>query len=1177
MHAISTRLIRAAATVFAALAFVATAALAQTITGSIRGTVTDSSGAVLPGASVTATNVSTGVHTATLTDKDGDYNIQFLPVGTYTVTVTASGFTKTSIAAFTLEIDQIAKIDAKLQVGSATMTVEVSSEVSPLLQTQNSTTGATIDSEALENVPNNGLNFQFDSLFVPGAVNPSVDSMAAGDGNERDIDPAGVPSFNGNRQQGNNYVLDGIEMNETMNNLAAYNPAPDSMQEERVITGNADAEYGNVNGGEILVVTRSGSNHYHGSTYLYYQDNNLASANSWYNNYYGLPITPFTQEQFGATIGGPILKNKLFLFGDYEGFRYHSGGVGQLTVATPDMRNGDFHEIGAINTPEQQPVQLYNTYNGGAYNNATPYGNCATSPATCNQIPVNNPVAKFLFSHPEIYPLPNHAPVGGYVDLGNYWGPFKGQTHNNQGDVRVDYTIGAKDSLMGRYTDGDAYDLPVKSTLAITFPTANDYPFQSLALSWIHTFSPALQNEFRAGVSRAVWLQGEPYDATGLFGNHGDTTIGIPFPQQSLQGFSQMNISSDETTVGTTAIATQFHENNFFYSDNLTWQHGTHNTKFGAQIVRYQQNSFYPGNAGALGSFGYNGQYTANSTVGAPGYGFADFVLDESDGDSVGGVAGPVGYRQYRNAVYAQDDWRLRPNLTVNLGLRYGYDQPLYEVNNKEANIINSDLVNPNPTATITQIVEYAGKNGASRALYNPVWTNFMPRVGFALQAGPKLVFRGGYGITDWLEGTGANLRLSQNPPFLSNFSFYPPAPTPSTPGGPPVAAENGFNTASGSQVFSYGQFNAWTGNLRPALVQQFNLAWQYLLNSNTTAQVGYVGQLGQHLVVPEQANQWSTPATFNLLFTSNPNDCSGTIEPAAPFCGLVGNFGNIYVTQSEGFSNYNAMQASLHHRANGMEYTLNYTWSRSMTDNAGFYGVASVTEYSSFYQNIYDPKGDYGPAGYDTRNSLNAYGVFHLPFGRGRKFGSNWSRAMDEALGGWQLSGDAILYSGFPMTMYGPMNYNVWANENHVTFFRPLHAVHRSLNNWFGTDPSATPCLNLDANGNPTQQSTLPSGQTVNGECAYGQESANYFGNAQNGSERAPGYRKVDVGAFKVFSIAESQSLELRGEAFNVGNIASYAQPDTWLPDAEIGWLGKIVGTVSTQRILQVSMHYRF
>jgi hypothetical protein len=1153
-----------AALLFATFAFTFAAASAQTITGTIRGTITDPSGAVIRGAKVTATNVATAVKTSTVSDAAGEYSMQFLPVGVYKVTVTAAGFDTTSVSAFSLDIDQTAKIDAQLKVGSNTVTVTVPSDVSPLLQTQDATTGATIDSETIIDIPNNGLNFQFDTLFVPGAVNPSLDSMASQDGNERDISPAGVPSFNGNRQQANNYVLDGVEMNETMNNLAAYNPAPDSISQERVITGNANAEYGNVNGGEVLVVTKSGTNHIHGSLYEYYQDNNLASANSWYNNYVGLPITPFTQNQFGGTVGGPIFKDKLFVFGDYEGFRYHTGGMGYATVATADMRNGDFHEIG-VGASNETGVQLYNTNNGGAYSAATPYGNCTTAPTTCNQIPINNPAAKYLFAHPEVYPMPNHAPLAGYVDLNNYLGFAKSQTHNNQGDVRVDYTVSPSDTITGRYSDGDAFDLPVHTVLAITFPTANNYPFQSLMLAWTHTFTPALQNEFRAGVSRVVWVQGEPYDSTGNFTKDGDNTLGIPFPNQPFQGFSLLGFNSNETSVGTTAIATEFHENNFFYSDNLTWQHGKHNTKFGAQIVRYQQNSFYPGNAGALGGFGYNGQYTANPIASQYGYGFADFVLDEADGDQVGGVAGPVGYRQYRNAWYAQDDWRVLPNLTLNLGLRYGYDQPLYEVNNKEANIIGSDLANPNPTATVSQIVEYAGKNGASRALYNPYYLNFMPRLGFALQATHRLVLRGGYGITDWMEGTGANLRLTQNPPFLSNFSYYPIAPTNTAAGAAPVSVANGFNTSSGTQSFNYGQFNAFTPNLQPALIQQFNLSWQMLLNSTTSATVGYVGQLGQHLVVPIQANQWPSPATGLLA----DNDCSGTIAAPAPFCGLVGNYANIYVTQSEGYSNYNGLQATLRHQAaNNLEYVINYSYAKTMTDNAGFYGVASVAEYSSFYQNIYDPQADYGPAGYDSKHTLNAFGIYHLPFGRGQKFGSNWNRLTDEVLGGWRLAGDAILYSGFPVTMYSPLDYNVYANENHAIQFRKMKIVHRTLDNWFGTDPSAVPCLTLD----PTTGNTVD-----NGTCAYGVESENGFGNASNGSERAPGYRKIDMGAFKVFRITEGQTLELRGEGFNAFNMASYAPPDSWLPDSSINYLGKITSTNSSQRILQVSMHYKF
>lgn len=1143
MHTISRRLIGAAAMVCAALALAATTAWAQTITGSIRGTVTDPSGAVIAGASVTATNVATGVNTTTRTNKDGDYNIQFLPIGNYTVTVTATGFAKDSVAAFALEIDQIAKVDAKLQVGNTDTTVNVSSDTSPLLQTQDATLGTTINSNTLSTLPMNALNFQFATLFVPGAVDVTLSSMGGADGNERDTDWYGTPSFNGNRGQTNNYVLDGVEMNETMNNLSAYSPAPDAISEMRVITGNANAEYGNVNGGEVLVITKGGSNHYHGSVYDYFQDNYM-SANSWANNFSSVKLQPYTQDQYGATIGGPILRDKLFFFGDYLGFRYHTGGVAKATVATARMRTGDFSEVYG---GEYGGVQLWNNQNGAGYSNATMYTN--------NQISIVNPVAKYLFAHPEAYPMPNTTPV--YADLDNYTGVSKSQTHNDQGDLRVDFKATERDSIMGRYTYGSATDFYILYPLPAVFPASNTYPFQSAVANWVHTFSPAWTNEFRAGVARTIWLQGIPHDLTGDFGMAGNAKVGIPFPNQPFPGFSEMNFSTFESNVGTAAGVNEFHENNFYYGDDLTWQHGTHTTRFGVQILRYQQNSWYAGNAGAMGQFAYNGEYTGNGNTGSPGYGFADFVLDESDGATVGGVAGPNGQRQYRNAWYVQDDWRIRPNLTLNLGLRYAYDQPIYEVNNKESSF---DLATPD--AGLAGIL-LAGKNDNSRALYNPFHLEFMPRFGFAYQPNRRLVVRGGYGITDDLEGTGANLRMTQNAPFFHTFSFSPTPPTATNNGQGPMPVENGFNLSSSANTISTFNFNVWQKDLKPALIQQFNLAVQYVLTPTITAQVGYVGELGQHLIVPAQLDQYSNTATGYIA----DGDCSGAIAPAAPYCSIVGNDGNLFYTESNAYSNYNAMQAFIRRQTPNGSYTINYTWSKAMTNNAGFYGVAGVAESSSFFQNVYDPHGDYGPAGDDTRNSLNANGVYHLPFGRGRKFGSSWNRPTDEILGGWQVSGDAVLYSGFPLTMGSYEDYYVNSFAAHSIHFRPMKIAHRSIQNWFGTDPSAQPCVTIDSGGNTVD----------NGVCAYGIESENGFGNAQNGSERAPGFRQVDLAAFKMFTIRENQILELRGEAFNALNLASYAPPNALLESYPSPSFGQITRTNSSQRVMQVSMHYRF
>ena len=1124
------------------------ALLAQTITGSILGTVTDPSGAVVSGAAVSAKGVSTGVVTTTTTNAEGLYNLRFLPIGSYTLSVSAKGFATETTSAFQLQTDQIAKFNIKLNVGTTAETLEVSAENSPLLQTENPTLQSTISSQALSDLPLNGLNYQSATLFVPGAVNPSMSYMGGQDGNERNVDWYGLPSFNGNRAQTNNYVLDGVEMNETLNNMSAYNPAPDSIDEIHVITGNANAEFGNVNGGEVLVMTKSGTNHIHGSVYDNFQTNNI-SATSWADGFQGVPAAAFTQQQFGATFGAPILHDRLFFFGDYLGFQYHTGGIGATSVATQAMRNGDFS---ALLSPAYDDIQLYNNQNGGGYANATPYAN--------NQIPILNPVAKFLFAHPEAYPLPNHAPSAGYLDRYNYQAPFKGHTVNNQGDAKVDYKIGPRDNVMGRYSYGDAYDFYPQVTLPITFPANNDYPFQSFVGNYIHTFSPAVVNEFRTGWTRSVVDQGVPLDTTGLFGINGDNTVGLPYTGQPFPGFSLMSFSSYEANVGSSGIVTQFHENNFYYADDLTWQLGHHALKAGVQILRYQQNEYYAGNSGALGSFGYNGQYTANGLeTNGGGYGFADFVLDQGDSASIGGVSGDDGQRQYRNAYFVQDDWRVRPNLTLNLGVRYGYDQPIYEVNNKEASVDLSDMNHISASG-----IEFAGKNGSSRALYNPYYLGIMPRIGFAWQVSPRFVVRGGYGRTDDLEGTGLNWRMNMNAPFQGSFVASPTPPSSTSSGQTPLPVENGFSLGAAALQVSYFNYNAWDPHMKPAVVQQFNLAWQYMFSANTTAQVGYVGELGQHLVVPEEADQFFTSASGVLA----DGDCSGTIAPAAPACWLVGNGGNLQVTVASGYSNYNAMQATVRHTSShGLSYLFNYTWSKGMTNNAGFYGVAGVAEPSSFFQDFRNPHGDYGPAGQDTRNALNGYWSYMLPFGRGQKYGANMNRALDLVAGGWKFSGAAVLYSGFPITMQSYENYYVNSWAAHSQHFRPMVIRHRTVQNWFGTDPSAAPCYNFNAIGNVAD----------NGTCAYGVESENYFGNTENGSERAPGFRQVDLSAMKIFHVTERQSLELRGDAFNALNMASYAPPNAQLESAANGQFGQITGTNSSQRIMQISMHYRF
>lgn len=1144
----------------AMVAIAVASAGAQTITGSIGGTVTDPSGAAIPGAAVTATNVATGVQAVTRSDRSGLYNFQFLPIGTYSVTGVAQGFGKTSAGPLALEIDQIARVNLQLRVGEASTTVEVTTS-GAVLQTQNATLGTTVTANTIESLPLSGRNFEVAAVFVPGAVIPHYDAEGGANGFERDVNAETSPSFNGNREQSNTYVLDGIEINEATNNDIGYNPAPDSIQEMRVITGNADAEYGNVNGGEEILVTKGGTNHFHGSFYDYYENQGL-TAYTWSAKNVAPPIPAkgvFHQNEFGATFGGPVLKDKLFFFGDYEGVRNISSGTGTASVATAKMRTCtanlgvttcDFSELlaGANGSPS---IQLYNpavspTNPTGGWTNASPYVN--------DQIPLNNPVAIYLFAHPEFYPLPNRPANSGTLDLHNYQAPTAGAIRNNQGDLRVDWALSQKDSLMFRYSDGDAYDLSTKVVLPITFPPNNDYPFHSGVVNWVHTFSSSLVNQARAGYSRIQWFNQVPTDPTGKFGTKGNSIVGIP-AAQSFPGFSLISFSQNESNVGSAAVVQDFLDNLFNYGDDVIWQRGKHAFKFGVQIARYQENYYYAGNYGANGQFLYGTTYTQNPQApvkgSAPGYSFADFVLDQAYQVEEGGVAGTVGQRQYQSAFYVQDDWKATDHLTLNLGVRYGYDQPMYEVHNKEVNVDLSKAAQcTSANAPTNPCLLFAGQNGASRALYNPFYGEVMPRIGFAWQFDPKMVLRGGYGITDFMEGTGVNLRPTLNPPFFPQFVNAPATPG-NTTAGNPLSVKLGFSNGGQAAIT---QYNAWDKNLRPATVQQFNLTMEYLLNPHTTAQFGYVGENGQHLIVPASPNQWTQPG----------------VATSAPFYNLVGSGGFVVSTVSAAVSNYNALQATLRHRqSNGLEYTLNYTWAKSMSNNPGFFGVPGVNAASAYWQNYYDPKADYGQSGFDVRNSLNGTAVYQLPFGIGQKFGSHWNRAVDEVIGGWKLSGDVMLHTGFPTNMTGANNANVHNKTARANQYRPLIIKNQSVRHWFGTDLSANPCTGAD-----------------NGTCAYGSELSGQIGNARiDNGPRSPGYKIIDMSLFKSFPTFREESLTFRVDAFNAFNIASYAAPAfvsaangvsaaNW-PDKSVE--GEITSTLSPARQFQLSANYRF
>jgi hypothetical protein len=407
--------------------FCLSSASGQTVTGSIAGVVTDPSGAVVQGAKVVSENTATGVRTSVQTNSAGVYTLRFLPIGTYTVTIAAKGFATQKVEAFPLEIGQTATVDAKLTISGST-TVEVTETIHPILDTTDATLGNTLSTNEIANIPLNGRNFSQLTLFQPGAIDTDPTGMSGNNAIERNTYNSGIAAINGNREQANNYTIEGADNNEPQNNLIGYNPAPDAIAEVKVVSGNANATYGNANGGAVVTILKSGTNRFHGSLYDLLQNRTL-DANSWANGLSN-PVTPknsYTQNIFGGTIGGPIVRNKLFFFGDYEGIRHHSGGSTSASVLTGPMRTGDFSAL--LNTPGVSPIQLYDTQN-----NFTPYSN--------DQVTIVNPVATYLFANPQLYPLPNRPPVsvsngGDGLIQGDFVGPQSTYVSNNQEDFKV--------------------------------------------------------------------------------------------------------------------------------------------------------------------------------------------------------------------------------------------------------------------------------------------------------------------------------------------------------------------------------------------------------------------------------------------------------------------------------------------------------------------------------------------------------------------------------------------------------------------------------------------------------------------------------------------------------------------------------------------------------------------
>src|SRR4051794_33213344 len=1055
-------------------------ASAQTGAASLTGIVTDETGAIVPGATVTATNQATNVEYTAVSNDAGSYTVTSLPVGSYIVKAELSRFKTAATKPIAMEAKQVVRLDFKLELGAGEETVEVKSETQ-VMQTETATVGQVISGTTLSALPLNGRNTGQLSLLLPGVVSPNPSTFTA----IRNFG-GGRPYVNGNREQTNNYTIDGVDMNESIDNLVAYQPSPDALAQISVETNNYAADTGNVAGAVISNVLKSGSNLFRGNVFEYYRNSNM-DANSWSNNRSHAAKPERRQDIYGGTLGGPLMKNRVFFFGNYQGTKFNAPGSETISVAPDSWRHGD---LSSITTALKDPAT------GVAF--------------AGNQIPAGriSAIANRILSDQSLYPLPNRVVSGGIS--GNYVGETLTTIHANQGDGRVDWNVSPNDKIFGRVSIAEYESKNNKRAIPLLLGNLTTAPFRNVAGNWNHVFNQSRVNEVLIGYNK-ITIVSDTTDWAGI--GDANASFGIA-GGQPIAGLSSIGFGNGLTSIGAGASDTNTVDQTFQFNEKVTWLKGSHSMKIGGNLYHYTQQRFYAGNNGLLGIFGY---------ASFSGASFSDFLLDQVSSKGRGSLAPPWTQLHNRSAIYIQDDYKMSPAITLNLGMRWAYTQPLVEKDNRQSNF---------SLATGQQTLAQDGSR-ESRALYNSYAKGFEPRLGAAWRPSDAWVVRGAYGISQYMEGTGANLRLPLNPP-----GFFESAVQYDTTSGAGTLA-TGFAELKPQDQPS-GQVRAWDPNLRPQFTQQWNVFVERLVTPSMSANIGYVGNHATHLVTPVEGNQ-PLPGVGSDTTTWLPLQQRRPLYATAPL------ITNISTTASRGHSDYNGLQVSLRQRATrGVEYLASYTLSRTRSNNLGYYGSGGVAAEGAYWMNAYDPEANYGPAFFDARHNFVFSANYELPFGKGRKWASDASPVMDAILGGWRLSGILQLRSGFPITVTDGAG-------------RSLQAVRGN---------ERPNCV-----GDP-----VPSDQNIAhwlDITAFQRVPLGTWGNCPVGVARAPGYTNIDAVLAKQFNVGGGRYFEFRAETFNLTNTPSFGPParDINAPNT----FGQITSTVSSPRNVELVLKFFF
>jgi hypothetical protein len=1087
-------------------------AFGQLTTSDILGTVTDSSGAELPNAAVTLRNLGTNAIRTTRTNGSGDYTFNLLQPGHYSLRVEAQGFKTSTTENLSVEAGDRARADARLEIGASNETISVEAQT-PLLQADNATVSSTVTAKAVQDLPLNGRNFVQLVQLIPGAnEGPGNGLTSGGRPDDRRTNAAGI-SVNGQDDTLNNWVVDGIDNNERIIGSIGIKPNVEGIQEITVQTNSYAPEAGRTAGGVINIVTRSGSNQFHGSVYEFFR-NDIFDGRSVLQTSGKKP--ELRQNQFGGSIGGPIIRDKTFFYFDYEGLRQVTGVTYTKTVPTLSAYNA-INSIGG-----SSPQSLLSASNGTA----------------------GHPIDPLALNYLKLFPAPNAGPAGQLTN--NYiTSPNKTQNSNTY-DARVDHRFNADNLLFARfsYNTVNTFTPPGLGTQNGIQISGGRYDFdgpatdvaQQYALGYTHIFTSNLLLDLRAAFTRINNLS-LPLN----YGKGASTQVGFP----AGHTFSPFADSLTPVSVGPFSdigdgayVPLQDIDNTFQYLGTLSWTKGNHNIKVGASFIRRQARNVQ--SASAAGAYQFNlptdsnadqltqqNNQLASTLVGAFASTTRNFNLSPPD------------YRSYEPSGFAQDSWKITSKFTLIYGLRYDVFTPFTEAHNRISNFDFPQALSSS-SQTINSALKVANQNGVDGRVNIPTdYSNVAPRIGFSMSVAPTTVLRGGFGLSFFPGNYTSNADL-KNAPFTSNFSpacqsalavqieaskgqLVGQNPSCATIAGAPTALDQGLPVPAAPDITNLAgipglSFVAEAPKFRSAMIKQFNLQIEQQFGANVFT-IGYVGNIGQHL--PESINNINQPKPYNPLAPLG--SAANPVGGARPLNSLLPNLSGVSYINSGGVSNYSALQASLQRRfTKGLAFDANYTWGKALSDITGFSQQGSNQGWSNA-----DPTRirqiEYGIAENDIQNRFALSLNYELPFGK------NFSGIRKAAFSGWQANTITVWQSGKPFTITSTGS----GADNPIESDGLKH----------GYSNRATP-QNSGGNDRPNQlgdaRGNRSNAQFFN-TAVFAPQPLGTIGTAQRNSLFGPNFRHVDLSLFKTFPVTERLNVQFRAESYNISNTPNF------------------------------------